>query len=66
MIVITGSRSISLSQVAESNIEVSSSPNHERSPESVLIGENVSTNVQSWWNEQVHTHSPIPEQDEET
>lgn len=58
-----GSRSISLSQVAESNSEVLTSPVHDRSSESVLIGENVSDNVQSWWNVQMQSQGP--EQDSE-
>ncbi|XP_071140116.1 sodium leak channel NALCN-like isoform X2 [Mytilus edulis] len=59
----SGSRSISLSQVAESNSEVLTSPVHDRSSESVLIGENVSDNVQSWWNVQMQSQGP--EQDSE-
>ncbi|KAJ8310369.1 hypothetical protein KUTeg_012234 [Tegillarca granosa] len=43
---------VNLTQVTETNTEASSSPVQERLSESVLIGENVSTDIQSWWSDQ--------------
>lgn len=44
--------SLGLGHPADTKGEVSAPPIPERMPDSVLVGRNVTTDVQSWWKEQ--------------